>query len=230
MILKKYKNQLLTVIQESGLDPNLFTAEDGDIENIDINFEFFIIGLRDSTIRFAVRPWHGSFVEFGYCYSYFREGFPISETLYASNIELLTTKFKMWLNSIVTPYLDDVGTPDFWQMLEETRSHTKYEAGTTEDFDSFSDEEKIRIRLSLNEFRLLIVKNFNPNQEELKAVDARLNYLSDAIDKHNKFDWKGIAINTVIAITISLSLGPEQGRQLFDLFKQIFSNVLYLLP
>ena len=72
-------------------------------------------------------------------------------------------------------------------------------------------------------------ENLNPSQEELKSVDARLEYLSSAIDKHNKFDWKVIVINTVITITIALSLSAEQGSQLFQLFKQIFSNILYLL-
>ncbi len=226
MILKKYKNNLLTIIQESGLDPNLFTAEDGTIGKLD----FFIIQLRDSPICFAVKPWGGSFDEFQYRSSLFVSDFSLDNLAYASNIQSLHSIFKEWLNSVVIPYLDEVSTPDLWQILEETRSRTKDELGTPEDFNSFSDEEKIQIRLSLDDFRLLIIENFNPHQEELKAVDGRLKYLSDAIDKHNKFDWKGIAINTVIAIAIALSLNPEQGGQLLQLFKQIFSNVLYLLP
>ena len=226
MILKKYKNNLLTIIQESGIEPNLFIAEDGPIGKLD----FFIISLRDSQIRFAVRPWEGSFENFTYCRSKFLTGFPISETLYSQDIDDLASRCNEWLNGVVKPYRDDVITPDLWQLLEETRSRTTSELRTPEDFDSFSDEEKTRIRLSLNEFRLLITQNFNPNQEELKTVDARLQYLSDAIDKHNKFDWKGIAISTAISITIALSLNPEQGNQLFQLFKQIFSNILYLLP
>jgi len=226
MILKKYKNKLLTIIQESGLDPNLFTAEDGSIDED----TYLIISLRDSQIRFAVRPWGDSFEDFKYRHSEFLADFPIGDTLFSPDIDNLTIEFNEWLNGVVKPYLDDVSTPDLWHIFEETRSHTKDELGTPEDFDSFSDEEKIKIRLSLNEFRLLIMKNFNPNQEELKVVDARLKYLSDAIDKHNKFDWKGIAISTVMAITIALSLDTQQGNQLFQLFKQIFSSILYLLP
>lgn len=226
MILKEYKNNLLTTIQESGIDPNLFTAEDGTIDEVD----FFIISLRDSQIRFAVKPYQHDFNSFLCCFSTFRADFPISTTLNSPDIDNLTFRFNAWLNGVVKPYLDDVSTPDLWHILAETRSRTKYELGTPEGFESFSDEEKTQIRLSLNDFRLLIVENFNPNQEELKSVDARLEYLSDAIDKHNKFDWKGIAIATVINITIALSLNPEQGSQLFQLFKQIFSNVLYFLP
>ena len=75
----------------------------------------------------------------------------------------------------------------------------------------------------------MIVQNFDPNKEELESINARLEYLSDAMDKHNRFDWKGIAINTVIAITVALSLNPEQASQLFQLFRQVFSNLIYLL-
>ncbi|GAH41984.1 unnamed protein product [marine sediment metagenome] len=226
MILKKYKNQLLTIIQEHRFETSLFTAENGPIGDDN----YFIMGLRDSPLRFAVKPYQGSLDSFLYRSSEFRADFPMSSSDHYADEGMLTTYFKSWLDDVVQPYLDNVNTPDLWHILEETRSRTKSELGTPEDFGPFSDEEKTHIRLSLNEFRLLITQNFNPNQEELKTVDARLQYLSDAIDKHNKFDWKGIAISTVISITIALSLNPEQGNQLFQLFKQIFSNILYLLP
>lgn len=226
MILRKHKNHLLKLIQEYGLETSLFTAEDGSIDED----TYFIMSLRDSPVRFAVKPYLGSLDSFYYRSSQFRADFPMSPSDLYADEDRLTRLFKSWLGDVVQPYLDNVNTPDLWQILEETRSRTKSELGTPEDFDSFSDEEKIQIRLSLSEFRLLITQNFNPNQEELKTVDARLQYLSDAIDKHNKFDWKGIAISTVISITIALSLNPEQGNQLFQLFKQIFSNILYLLP
>ena len=227
-VLKKYKNNLLAIIQESGLDPNLFIAEDKKFGNEN----YFTIRIRhpEILVLFAVRPYFNSFEKFCYLHSLFRADFKVCDTLYAENWETIVTKFKSWLDDIVKPYLDDIGTPDLWQTLGETVLHTKYESGTPEDFKSFSDEEKIKIRLSINDFRLLIVKNFNPNKEELAAINARLEYLSDAVDKHNKFDWKGIAINTVIAITIALSLNPDQGSQLFQFFKQVFSQLLYLLP
>lgn len=226
MILTKYKNNLLTIIQEYGLDPNLFIAADKTINDTD----YFTISLHDAEIHFAIQPYYSSFERFVTRYSEFRANYPLCDRSIANDWNSLAARFKSWLGEVVKPYLDNISTPNLWHILEETRSRTKYELGTPEDFEAFSDEEKTQIRLSLNDFRLLIVENFNPNQEELKSVDARLEYLSDAIDKHNKFDWKGIAIATVINITIALSLNPEQGSQLFQLFKQIFSNVLYLLP
>jgi hypothetical protein len=225
MILRKDKNRLLTIIQESGIAPSLFESQNKSIDKE----EYFVISLRDSPVSFAISPCHGDFNSFFCRRSQFMANFPLDGRQYVSNTIHLTTLFNTWLTSVVKPYLENISTPDFWQILEETRSYTKSELGMPKDFEQFSSEEKIPIRLSLNEFKLLIVKNFNPNKEELAIIDARLKYLSDALDKHNKFDWKGIAISTVISITIALSLSPEQGNQLFNLFKQVFSNVLYLL-
>jgi hypothetical protein len=225
-ILTKHKNSLLSIIQESGLDPNIFTAKDTTIDEDD----YFVIRLANSQILFGARPWEASFTSFNYRHSLFRLGFQINAPRYAENFVFLASRFKEWLESIVKPYLDDVATPDLWRILEETRTHTRDKSVTPEDFESFSEDEKLGIRLSLKDFRLLIVKNFKLNREELQVIDARLKYLSDAVEKHNKFDWKGIAINTVIAIIIALSLDPEQGNKLFQLFKQVFSHIIYLLP
>lgn len=225
MILTKYKNNLLKTIKESSLDPNLFITEEKEL----CNNNYFAICLRNSTILFAVCPWGDSFETFQCCYSQFRYGFPISLVQYAGGWDDLAVRFGEWLDTVVKPYLDDISTPNLWQILEKDHSRTKSELGIPEDFEPFSDEEKIQIRLSIKDFRLLIVNKFNPSKEELESIDARLKYLSDAIDKHNKFDWKGIAISTAISITVALSMNPEQANQLFQLFKEVFSKVLYLL-
>jgi len=224
MILTKDKNNLLTTIQESGIDPNLFTTKDKVINRIN----YFTIVLRDSPIKFTIKL-NDKYDNYSHYSSQFLVDFPTSKEKSDNNIYEVLTAFEVWLNNVVKPYLDNISTPDLWQIFEETRSNAKNESGMPQDFEQFSAEEKIQIKLSLNDFKLLIVKNFKPAKEELALVDARLKYLSDALDKHNKFDWKGIAISTVISITIALSLSPEQGNQLFHLFKQVFSNILYLL-
>ena len=67
MILKKYKNNFLTIIQESGIDPNLFIAKNETISKVD----YFVVSIRDTEIRFAVQPLGGNFDEFCYRYSIF---------------------------------------------------------------------------------------------------------------------------------------------------------------
>jgi hypothetical protein len=227
MILKKQKNFLLGLVQECGLDPSLFTAED------DVTIggkDYFVVSVRDSPIVFAVRPCSGKFEESLYRCSQFREGFPLTGETYSGDWqETLANGFKEWLAGVVRPYLDDAATPDMWELLKESGSQARMATGTPEEFGHFTDEEKQRIRLSINEFRLVIINDFGPTKDQIKAIDDRLKYLSEALDKHNRFDWKGIAIQTTIAIIVALSLDTDQGAKLFHLFTRIFSNVLYLL-
>ena len=227
MILKKQKNFLLGLIQECGLDPSLFTAKD-DV-TID-GKDYFVVSVRDSPVRFAVRPYPTSFEESLYRCSQFRDGFLLTSEAYSAGWQgTLANGFKEWLPGVVRPYLDDAATPDMWELLKESGSQTRMATGTPEEFGHFTDEERLRIRLSINEFRLVIINDFGPTKDQIKALDDRLKYLAEALDKHNRFDWKGIAINTAIAIGIALSLDAEQGARLLQLFRQVFSGVLYLL-
>jgi len=228
MILKKYSNTLLTIVQKSGLEPTLFEAKNVTIDRR----RYFVIQARihNSLLRFAVCSSDDRFDSFIIRHSTFRPKFLLGPLDVASSPQRLYEKFEDWLNSVVKSYLDELSSPNFWQMLEDTRSDVMRETAAPDYSEVFSEEEKIQLRFSINEFRLLVVNNFNPNKEELAAINDRLEYLSDAIDKRNKFDWKGIAIHTVITIIVTLALNPDQSQQLFQLFKQVFSNIIYLLP
>ena len=226
MFLKESSNALLNIIQKSGLDPTLFEGKTATIETK----TYFIIKLRNTSIRFAVRSTGGDFNSFICRTSVLTPPFPLGKPHPVPSPQHLYDKFDEWLNSVAKVYLDDLNSPDLWQMLESTRSDVMRETEAPDYSESFSEEDKVQLRLSINEFRLLVVNNFNPNKEELAAINDRLEYLSAAMDKHNKFDWKGIAIHTVITIIVTLALNPEQSQQLFQLFKQVFSNIIYLLP
>ncbi len=81
------------------------------------------------------------------------------------------------------------------------------------------------MRLAINDLKLLIHQQFGTTEVEQEAVVARLDYLVEASKRLNKYDWKSLAINTIISITITLSLDTEKGRQLFELFKRVFRIV-----
>jgi hypothetical protein len=81
----------------------------------------------------------------------------------------------------------------------------------------------------VEEFRLLIVKTFAPPANEMKVVNERLDYLKEAVDRLNRFDWRSVAMSTLIGISTALTLDTEKGRILFGLFQQAFSTVVHLL-
>ena len=74
-----------------------------------------------------------------------------------------------------------------------------------------------------------MVKEFNPSREQLRLIQMQLDYLSEAVGRLNRIDWRGLAVSTVITIAIQLSLDTEKGKLLFQLFQQAFSVSLKLL-
>jgi len=98
------------------------------------------------------------------------------------------------------------------------------------DMDFFSSEEKVHIRSLIDGLSKEIVEALQPTTDELKTINTRLEYLSDSVDRLNKFDWRGAAFATVAAIVTALALDAEKGVLLFNLFKQAFSEVILLLP
>lgn len=74
-----------------------------------------------------------------------------------------------------------------------------------------------------------MVKNFEPEQAEMQIISDRLDYLSHAVDRLNRFDWQGIAVSTVLSIATTLTLDTDRGRVLWGLFQQAMSSVVHLI-
>jgi hypothetical protein len=60
----------------------------------------------------------------------------------------------------------------------------------------------------------------------LEFINERLEYLSQAVDRLNKFDWKAQALSTLISIAVNLSVDTEGGKKLFQLFSQALEFIV----
>ena len=225
MILKEHKNKLLTIIQESDFSIKLFTSENLNIGKK----QFFNIQLRDSPLHFALGTF-GDFYTFEYYFSTFTPGFPFNGPYGYYHIEDILTKLKEWLNTVIRAYLDELNATDLWQALQESISEPIGQIESPLNFQPFSQKEKDQLKHSIDELRLSIEKQFNLQKKELATTNKLLQHLSDAVDKQNRFDLRGIAINVAATIAVHLALNPEQSRQLFELFQAAFSNIIRLLP
>ncbi len=101
---------------------------------------------------------------------------------------------------------------------------------TKEDLETFTDNEKKQIQDSLSKFQQLIQEEMSPMKGQLDNIQEKLDYLNAAVDRLNRFDWKGVALSTIIGIATNLSVDTNSGKQVFDLFQQAFSSVIRLLP
>ncbi len=137
MILKEHKNKLLSIIQESGFDPRLF---DSQYQTIDKK-EFFMIQLRNSPLRFALRSCD-DFYTFEFYHSTFTPSLPFRGPYAYYDIDDVNTKLKEWLNTVVRPYLDELNTPDLWQALQDALSEPGSQIESPLDLEPFSEKEK----------------------------------------------------------------------------------------
>ncbi len=145
------------------------------------------------------------------------------------SIEDVAWALEGWINSVVVQYFLEEALEDNWELLKQYRPFISDSTFTQEDLQPFSLEEKEQIRTSLQVFQELLVQNYNPNEEQLELIEERLDYLSKALDRLNRFDWKGVTISTVIGIGINLGVDTNTGATLLRLLEKAFQAVRLLL-
>ena len=225
MLLKRYRNTLLETVQKKGFDPTVFSTS----ETTDKGQTLFAVGVKDTRLAFHIYNPHDDYHKF---VSRFRTFTPlniITQYSLSKNVDELINKFSHWLDEHVRPCLSEMIEPDLWEQMKSQKPLISTSELTKKDKNLFSDDEKVQVKMSINEFRIALIKNFNPSSDELKVIDDRLTYLSDAVDRLNRIDWRSIAITTLIAISLTLGLDGEKAQQLYTLFQQVFSGVMYLI-
>ena len=225
-MLKKIKNEFFELIARNGYVPNDFEVREFG------GGRSFELKLTGTAFKFLISSAQDSYQKSKCQYTRLAPNFPLSHIIPTNgynDLKIIYTIFVNWLKTDVALYLEELKEPDFWQQLQNKETLLTGKEITDNDLLSFSTEEKAQIRLSINELKLLIIKEFNPSQDEISIIENRLTYLSEALDRLNKMDWKGITVSSVISISIALSLDTEKGKLLFNLFKQIFSGIIKLL-
>jgi hypothetical protein len=223
-VLKQHKNILFKTIQESGFPLSLFqTSENED--------DWFIISIHDTPLQFWIKQSYTSFNDYQIRRTRFGPGFPLEQIGwdFSFPITYVSATLDEWLKSTVKEYFTEEQTPDLWPQIEIYQSLVTTSTISEEDYRYFSAEEKEQIQLSLLEFHRLVIENFNPTQEQLASINERLDYLGKAVDRLNRFDWKGIALSVVVSIAINLTVDTEGGRLLLKLFQQSFEAIIKLL-
>ena len=229
-MLKKDKNSFIDIIKENELDPSLFRKFEKEIDG----HPAFILRLENTPLFFMTRTASDDYHEHDCRYIKYAPNYPKSDYFpnepYTEwcNIGSVLHHFDNWIEEHVKIYLEEIETPDLWNQFQASSI-------TQIDFESpnaqlpFNKTEKMRIRNALEQFKKDFIAEYRPTKEQIISVDERLSYLSKKLDQLNRIDWQGVAISTVIGISISLSLDTEKGKLLFSMFKQAFKYALDLI-
>jgi hypothetical protein len=239
-MLKQHKNAFLEVIQKSGLDPELFSAEEQTGKEADLSIvklfgggkytqTALVIVLRDTPLKFIVGCASHSFYLFVRKYTAFAPGFPVISSYGTETAEKTLEAFDIWLDKVVKEYIKDNEAPDNWANLEMYSSFFSGSNDPTEEPTEFTEAEKETVRQSINRFRRLVTETFKPSKEKEEFINERLDYLVKAVDRLSRFDWRGVAFSTIVSIAVNLSVDTEKGRVLYGLLQQAFQSALHLL-
>jgi hypothetical protein len=227
-VLKRYKNAFFEMIEAAGLNVGDFTAKEEISKRT--QFREFIIHYRPANLTFTVRNTGNDPHLFNGHYTMYAPTVlkPKDKERFVHTGDSSETRreFDAWLAKHVLVSIDEELLPDLWATIsaELIASNSSETSRTAE----FTEEERRQIKLGLATFRVRLIQTFKPNREQLRVISQQLDYLAAAVDRLNKFDWKGVALSTLIGISTALTLDTERGRQLYGLFQQALSTLLYL--
>lgn len=216
----KYKNQIFNYLLRMGWDINDFEIEDST--------EMFAIQYRDTPLcfRFYFPDSFDFFIPSYVTYSP-RWDNDMKGRYDWSGTFLL---FQDWLSKHVKSYIEDLNTLDLWDEYIKSNNAVCYKNIDFDSQENFTPEEQQQLQMSINELKGLVINKFQLQVEQQKIVNERLDYLITATTRLNKFDWKGVVVNTIISLIIALAFDSEKANQFIELFKVVFHGMKNILP
>lgn len=230
-MLKKYRNRLVDVLQETGLDSSDYSVSEINSSGA-IYSKFIRIQYKDSPMIFTIRcdseDWD-SFDTESTVFSpvYASETWPSDKWI---DFEGVVGELLRWKAEDLEDYISEESTPDLLSILmnrgkaQESDSSINFEKE-----EPFNKEEKEQVRLGLNEIKLLIEDKFHFSDGQIAAINARLDDLDKKLDKLDKIDWKSIAASTIVNLVMTLSMDANTAQNFISLFGKVFKSVVQLL-
>jgi hypothetical protein len=213
-----HKNKIFEGIRNCSLSLENFTIETSNTV-VDLTHK-----TTDFTFKFIQDP--TSFDYFFARATHYEPAFPVKQFMSITDVNTVIKGFYSWLLDHLEPYIADQQEVDLLANYLHGANLLNVEPVNYEDTDNFTPEQKQQIRIGFNDLKLLITRDYATSNEQLQIVNQRLEYLSGALDRMNKTDWKGIFISTVIGIITTLTLDTAKGNDLFN----AFITILHMAP
>jgi hypothetical protein len=218
-----HKNMLVEAFRQSRFGIDSFDISESTGEN---GTEVLIIIFKDSPLQFIIKPFPYNYNVYSPSYVTYGPKYQVTQ-LYAKTytINEVILLFKSWLTDEVQPYVEDKNAIDLWKEYKNGFEYLKVDDIQVDDTTNFSQDEQIRIKFSIEDLKGLISTKVSVSENQQIMINAKLDYLIDALPRMSKTDWKGISIGIIASIIIALSLDTEKGGQLWELFLQVFRIV-----
>jgi hypothetical protein len=134
----------------------------------------------------------------------------------------LKERVKAWLWEVRT----DLEMPDRWAELRRAREILFVVPGEVIDNTPFNSEEKAAIERQLRDFREFARDRWSLSGEKLATLDAKIDYLVDAVDRLGRFDWRNAFAGAFIGLLVSVVFPPDSVREVLVMLAQSVRLIL----
>jgi hypothetical protein len=194
LLQKLHKNEIFRAIQAVGLDPKEFDLEDFD-----------------GKVRIK-HKWSKSYFivsrESGYFVGQSLVGDGIVWPTNPSSWQTLMPRVSWWLQEVK----QDLDTPDLWaELRHEVEFLGDGFDGVTENAPFTAGEQK-QIAARLQELAKSARDTYSLSEEQMRALDAKIDYLVKASGRLGRKDWLGVFIGTLIGFMLAAALPPESAH------------------
>lgn len=139
-----------------------------------------------------------------------------SEAFFTKTWDNQIQYFIIWLQNLKR----EIYAPDFWSRLQNEINGLDFHFESDNEKFTFQEYEDVTNRIEILRSRLSSI-SFEENQ--LLALNQKLDFLIESAKDMKKFDWKGLFIGIIINVVMQLSVTPDNANSLWKIIKEVFS-------
>jgi hypothetical protein len=201
LLQKWMRNQIFEAVQAAKLNPIDFDLRDEQAE--------FRIKHKWSASCFVVDRDSGKYVGRRVV------GDGLAWPFEAYGWEAVITRIRSWLGEVKR----DIETPDLWAELQREAALLGANSLNVTENTRFAPDEQEEIALRLQEFSEFARRTYSLSEAQMRALDAKLDYLIDAARRLGRIDWRSALAGVILIYVLTAALPPESAR---DIFLQFF--------
>lgn len=219
MLLKSQKNDLLRIISSNGLEPYNFIWTERYVSYVDSSKKVISLDYKDTEYYFTFD------LDSGRYYCFFSPGYKIIEdyifnTIWDSVVEV----FVEWIGFLK----DEISQPDLWDEIRKYNFYTEFNE-ITDGNEPFNVVQAKQIQNGIEAIRSYLIEQVQSDQENVRIINEKMDYLVNSIDRMGKVDWKNIFVGAMVNLSITLALDPEQAKTIISIFKTVIDGAIKLL-
>ena len=140
---------------------------------------------------------------------------------YTGTWEKHQTCFHKWLLNLRR----EISASNKWDRLSQEISGLNLAYENDSNRFTIQEFEDIQNKVTILKQKIILI---GLPEEQINALNNKLDNLITLAKEMNKFDWKSLFIGTIISIIIQLSVTPENAKSIWEIIKQVFYS--YFLP